>query len=123
MQRTRSSNINAFQVIVSEGKVGRRLRRADDAERMARRVKDVDAARSAAIDIAAAIDLHAIGRARFLTFGLGPHGASRQLAPRRDVEDADMLALRVVDEETRFIKGKTKSIRLGEIVDKQGQVR
>src|SRR5215467_11887603 len=59
------AKIERLPVVAAEGHVGRVGKAVHDAAKLlAARVKDVEPARAAAIDVAGAIDLHAVGNAR-----------------------------------------------------------
>ena len=84
----------------------------------------MDAALVAAIadiEIAGAVDLHAVGRGLAVGLDLGPDGAAREQPVGLDVEDAHMAAVGVVDEQPLFVAGETEAVGLAEIVGQEGE--
>src|ERR1044071_541928 len=61
IERRRGRHVEALQVVVAEAEIGHSLGHADDAEAGGVGREDVDTAGTAAIDVARAVDLHAVG--------------------------------------------------------------
>src|SRR5262249_15344982 len=70
----------------------------------------------AAVAVARRVDLHAVGCALALPGGLRPHPAAREAAIGLHVEDADVLAGRVIDEEATAIPREAEAVGPVEIV-------
>ena len=84
----------------------------------------MDASGAAAIHVAGGVELHAVGRAASLPRGLGPHAPSREAAVGLHVEDADVLARGVVDEEPATVEGETQPVGPVEVVhEERGMLR
>src|SRR5687767_5343801 len=86
-------------IVVAPREVRGVLGNLDDLQQPCLGVEHVNAARAAAVDVAGGVDLHAVRRARLVALRLRPHAAVLQAAARGDVEDADVLAGGVVDEQ------------------------
>src|SRR5687767_6000638 len=106
-------------VLVAPREVRRVFRHLEHFEEPAVGIEHVDATRPAAIDVAGRVDLHAVRRAGLVTLGLGPHAAVRQRARWRDVEDSDVLARGVVDEQPPLVAGKAEPVGALEVVHEQ----
>src|SRR5215831_11319004 len=106
-QRSAAGEEQGLPVVATEADVcGCRLAMDDPSELLALGVEDVDAARTAAIDIAQRVYFHAVGHARFRPAKVGEHpiGLFRERAVRREVEGADVATARIVDVEDAFIE-------------------
>src|SRR5262245_53064825 len=109
-------DVETAVVVVTPGEVRRGLRHVDHPEAHRLRIEDVHAARPAAVDIARGVDLHAVGRALAVAGGLRPHRAAREAAVALHVEDADVLAGGVVDEEATAVPREAEAVGPVEIV-------
>src|SRR5215831_10579277 len=112
----RCSDVETAVVVIAPGEVRRGLRNLDHPEAHRLRIEDVHASRPAAVDVARRVDLHAVGRALALPRGLRPHPAAREAAVGLHVEDADVLAGRVVDEEAPAVPREAEAVGPVEIV-------
>src|SRR5918993_294034 len=119
IERRRGRHIETAQVVVAEAEIGCRLGQADDAETGSVRGEDVDAAGTAAIDVARAVDLHAVGGALARARGLRPDATVGEGTVGRDVEAADVLAFGVVDEQVPLVERKAQAVGLAEIIGQQ----
>src|SRR5215467_2966498 len=115
-------DVETAVVVVAPGKIRRRLRNLDDAEADGLGIEDVHAPRAAAINVARRVDLHAIGRALALARRLGPDATAREAAVGLHVEDADVLAGGVVDEESPAVAREAEAIGAVEVVHHQRRV-
>src|SRR5712692_4535991 len=106
-------------VVIAPREVGRALGRLDDLAQRARRIEHVNTAGAAAVHVARGIDLHPVGRPRLVTPGLRPHAALRERPAGGDVEDADVLAGGVVDEELPLVEGEAEPVGTVEVVHEQ----
>src|SRR5215470_4242250 len=109
-------DVESAVVVIAPSEVRRGLRDLDHPEARRLRIEDVHASRPAAVDVARRIDLHAVGRALALSRGLRPHPAAREAAVGFHVENADVLAGGVVDEEATAIPREAEAIGPVEIV-------
>src|SRR6516162_1818782 len=93
----------------------------DTAKLLAIGINYPDSSCAATIDIASAIDLHAIGNARLRTIEVGKHmvGLTRQRSVRCHVKGANVATPRIVDVEHAFVGREGKAVRREEIVDQQ----
>src|SRR5439155_15116955 len=73
----------------------------------------------AAVHVAGGVELHAVGGARLVALGLGPHTAAGERVLRRDVEHADVPARGVVDEQALFVQRKAEAVGTLEVVHEQ----
>ena len=110
-------DVEAAEVVIAEAEIGGVLRQSYNPEAGRVRREDMDAAWPAAIDIACAVDLHAIGGAGTFSYRLRPYPPVRQIAVGQDIEPADVPADSVVDIELLLIQRKTQSVGLAEIVN------
>src|SRR5262245_47699841 len=81
----------------------------------------MNAAGAAAIDVALAVHLHPVRRARTQARRLGPDAAVGERSAGLHVEHADVLALRVVDIELPLVTGEAQAVGLAEIRGESGQ--
>src|SRR5262250_3032670 len=109
-------DVETAVVVIAPGEVRRGLRNLDHPEAHRLRIEDVHASRPAAVDVALRVDLHAVGCALALPGGLRPHPAAREAAVGLHVEDADVLAGGVVDEEATAVPREAEAVGPVEIV-------
>src|SRR6516162_4481183 len=99
--------VDCLPVVAAKRDIGRRVLAMDDAaELLSLWIEDIDAACSAAIDVAGDIHLHAIRDARFGTAQVSKY-AVRLLgkrAVRQKIEGANVTAPRVIDVNHAFIR-------------------
>src|SRR5712692_7524428 len=119
IERRRRGDEERAVIVVAPGEVRRALRRLDDLAERAHRIEHVDAAGAAAVHVARGVDLHPVGRPGFVTPGLRPHAAIRERPARGDVEDADVLAGGVVDEELPLVEREAEPVGTIEVVHQQ----
>src|SRR5688572_10028905 len=106
-------------VVVAPREVRRVLGDLDDLEQGGVGVEDMDAARPAAVHVAGGVDLHAVGSAGLVPCGLRPQTAVPNPPGWRDLEDADVLAGGVVDEQAPLVEGEAEAVGAVEVVHQQ----
>src|SRR5947209_3117743 len=121
VERRRRRDEQAPQVAVSPREVRRVLGNANHPEARRLGVEDVDPAGACAVEVAFAVDLHAVGSPLAFPLRFGPYPPVRQGPVWADIEDTDVAAVRVVDEQAALIEGETQPIRPVEVVDEQGE--
>src|SRR5262249_8281313 len=119
VQRGRSGDEERAVVVVTPREVRGVLGDLDDLAQAAVGSEDVDPAGAAAVAGADGVDLHPIGSAGLLALRLRPHAAAGQRAARRHVEDPDVLARGVVDEQARLVQREAEAVGAIEVVHQQ----
>ena len=77
----------------------------------------MDAAGTAAIDVAVRVHLHAIGCTCRVTRSLSPDATVGERAVGVHVEHANVLGLRIVDVELPLVAGEAQPVGLAEVGD------
>src|SRR5687768_6048275 len=103
VDRARGSDVEAPEVGVPPAEVRGVLGHAYHAEAGGAGREDVDATGAAAVQVALAVELHAVGRALALPLRLGPDARIGKRAVGLHVEHTDVLAVGVVDEEPLLV--------------------
>src|SRR4029453_9646713 len=119
--RGRGRDVKGAEIVVAKGHVGRVLGHADDAEIDGIGAEDVDSAWSAAVHVALRVELHPVGRALALALRPPPPPPPGQAAVALHVEDADVLASRVVHEEAAAVEREAEPVRAIEVVHEHGR--
>src|SRR4029450_962583 len=122
IDRGRGCDVQAAQVVVAKAEVRGIFRHADHPEANCLGREHVDAAGTAAIDVAGAVDLHSIRRASPFALRLRPDSAGCERPVGAHVEDTDVLAVGVVDEEPPLIAREAEPVRLAEIVSEEREL-
>src|SRR5678816_3084152 len=115
----RRRDVEAPVVGVAPGEVRRGLGRIDHAEACPVWIEDVDAAGAAAVHVTGGVDLHPVGRAPPFARRLRPELATRERPVGTHVEDTNVLAGGVVDEESPAVEGEAEAVRPVEVVDEE----
>src|SRR2546428_1528113 len=119
VHRGRRRDVEGPKIVVAESHVRRVLRHPDDAQVDRVGCEHVDPARPAAVDVTLRVQLHPVGRARAFALRLRPHPAAGERAVSLHVEDADVLAGGVVDEEALAVEREAEPVRPVEIINEQ----